>query len=86
MIEDIPLDTFDNNEAYYENDDLLNTGFSADDEQTYDSVTPGSKIDRQRQDLVKGKIRDLEKIQYFHSTNRLRIYSTESVQALWQRF
>ena len=60
MIEDIPLDTFDDDREE-EDDGLLNTGFSADDEQTYDSVTPGSKIDRQRRDLVRGKIKDLER-------------------------
>jgi len=38
MIEDIPLDRFDDNEAYDENNDLINTGFSADDENAYDSV------------------------------------------------
>ena len=61
MIEDIPLDTFDDDREEEEDDGLLNTGFSADDEQTYDSVTPGSKIDRQRRDLVRGKIKDLER-------------------------
>jgi len=61
MIEDIPLDRFDDNEAYDENNDLINTGFSADDENAYDSVTPGSRIDRQRQDLIKGRIRELER-------------------------
>ena len=56
MIEDISLDTFDDGEVYGED------GFSLDDdEQTYDSVTPSSRIDRQRRDLVRGKIRDLEK-------------------------
>ena len=61
MIEDIPLDTFDDGEAYEEDDGLLNTGFSADDEQTCNSVIPGSRLDQQRRDLVKSKIRDLER-------------------------
>jgi len=61
MIEDIPLDTFDDGEDYDENDGLLNTGFSADEETTYDSVTPGSRIDRQKRELVRGKIRELER-------------------------
>jgi len=76
MIEDVPLDTFDN-EAYDENDDLLNTGFSADEETTYDSATPGSRIDRQRRELVRGKIRDWKE----NSTPRSR----QQIQALWQR-
>ena len=61
MIEYILLDTFDDGEDYEEDDSLLNTGFSTDDEQTYDSVIPGSKIDRQRRGLVKGKIKDLQR-------------------------
>jgi len=56
IIEDIPLDDYDN-EAYdneaYEDDTAFN-------DNTYDSI-PGSKLASLHRELVQGKIRDLEK-------------------------
>ena len=60
IIEDIPMDDYDNNVYENDDDDLHTTSFN---ENTYDSTTttPGSKLHRLNRELVEGKIRDLEK-------------------------
>jgi len=52
---DYDNETYDNDE-----DDVHNTAYISD-ENTYDSTTPGSKLDRLNRELVEDKIRDLEK-------------------------
>jgi len=70
MIEEIPMDYYDN-EAYDDDeDDVHNTAYISD-ENAYDSTTPGSKLDRLNRELIEGNIRDLEK-------NSARLYQQQS--------
>jgi len=68
IIEDIPMDDYDNEAYDNEEDDVHNTAYISD-ENTYESTTPGSKLDRLNR-LVEGKIRDLE--------NSARLYQQQS--------